>query len=124
MGRSSRLRNSKVGIEAGFGIRRATDTSTELRAQRFSGRVSGGAPSRVGGLGRELVGDADELDPRPDQYTFWSNRGESWKKNVGWRIDYHIATPKLAAAARATSIYKDKRFSDHAPLIVDYDYDL
>jgi len=64
------------------------------------------------------------LDPRPDQYTFWSNRGESWAKNIGWRIDYHIATPKLAAAARATSIYKDKRFSDHAPLIVDYDYDL
>jgi exodeoxyribonuclease-3 len=65
-----------------------------------------------------------KLDPRPEQYTWWSNRGESWKKNVGWRIDYHIATPKLAATAKATSIYKDRRFSDHAPLIVDYDYEL
>jgi exodeoxyribonuclease-3 len=64
------------------------------------------------------------LDPRPDQYTWWSNRGQAWKKNVGWRIDYHVATPRLAATARATSIYKDKRFSDHAPLIVDYDYPL
>ncbi|MEO7761065.1 MAG: exodeoxyribonuclease III [Casimicrobiaceae bacterium] len=63
------------------------------------------------------------VDPRPEQYTWWSSRGESWAKNVGWRIDYHIATPKLAATARATSIYKAQRFSDHAPLIIDYDYE-
>jgi exodeoxyribonuclease-3 len=64
------------------------------------------------------------LDPRPEQYTWWSNRGQSWAKNVGWRIDYQIATPGIAARARAASIYKAKRFSDHAPLIVDYDFDL
>ena len=64
------------------------------------------------------------VDPRPEQYTFWSNRGQSWAKNVGWRIDYHIATPGLAATAKSSSIYKDERFSDHAPLIVDYDYTL
>jgi exodeoxyribonuclease-3 len=62
-----------------------------------------------------------KLDPRPEQYTWWSNRGQAWAKNVGWRIDYHIATPGLAATARASAIYKDERFSDHAPLIVDYD---
>lgn len=65
-----------------------------------------------------------QLDERPDQYTWWSNRGQAWAKNVGWRIDYQIATPGIAAQARATSIYKDERFSDHAPLIIDYDFKL
>jgi len=55
-----------------------------------------------------------------DAYTWWSNRGQAWAKNVGWRIDYHVATPGLAAKASATSVYKDERFSDHAPLIVEY----
>jgi exodeoxyribonuclease-3 len=64
------------------------------------------------------------VDPRPEQYTWWSNRGEAWAKNVGWRIDYQIATPGIAATARAASIYKNRRFSDHAPLIVDYDFAL
>jgi exodeoxyribonuclease-3 len=75
----------------------------------------------------EEIGFVDvfrRLDPRPAQYTWWSNRGQSWAKNVGWRIDYQIATPGIAAKARAASIYKAKRFSDHAPLVVDYDVDL
>lgn len=58
-----------------------------------------------------------------DQYTWWSNRGQAWAKNVGWRIDYQIATPGIAALAKKVSIYKDERFSDHAPLTVDYDLD-
>ncbi len=53
-------------------------------------------------------------------YTWWSNRGQAWVKNVGWRIDYQIATPDFAEKAVATSVYKDERFSDHAPLIIDY----
>ena len=64
------------------------------------------------------------IDPRPEQYTWWSNRGQAWAKNVGWRIDYHIATPGMAAAAKRVAIYKDERFSDHAPLTIDYDYKL
>jgi exodeoxyribonuclease-3 len=60
------------------------------------------------------------LNQEPDQYTWWSNRGQAWAKNVGWRIDYHMLSPNLAGTAIATSIYKDERFSDHAPLIVDY----
>lgn len=64
------------------------------------------------------------VDPRPEQYTWWSNRGQSWAKNVGWRIDHQIATPGIAATARAAAIYKTRRFSDHAPLIIDYDYTL
>ena len=64
------------------------------------------------------------LDQRPEQYTWWSNRGDSWNKNVGWRLDYQIATPGIAATAKSASIYLDERFSDHAPLIIDYDFAL
>lgn len=53
-------------------------------------------------------------------YTWWSNRGGAYANNVGWRIDYQLATPAIAAMAREVSIYKGQRFSDHAPLIVDY----
>jgi exodeoxyribonuclease-3 len=53
-------------------------------------------------------------------YTWWSNRGQAWAKNVGWRIDYQIATPATAAKASEASIYKAQRFSDHAPLIIEY----
>jgi exodeoxyribonuclease-3 len=55
-----------------------------------------------------------------EAYTWWSNRGQAWAKNVGWRIDYQLATPGIAAKARTASVYKAERFSDHAPLIVDY----
>jgi len=65
-----------------------------------------------------------KLDPRPEQYTWWSNRGQAYAKNVGWRIDYHLATPKIAATAHICSIYKDEKFSDHAPLSIDYDFPL
>jgi exodeoxyribonuclease-3 len=54
-------------------------------------------------------------------YTWWSNRGQAWARNVGWRIDYQIATPGLAATAARAAIYKKRRFSDHAPLAIDYD---
>lgn len=59
-------------------------------------------------------------DATGDSYTWWSNRGQAWANNVGWRIDYQIATPGIAARARRAAIYKDGRFSDHAPLIIDY----
>ena len=55
-------------------------------------------------------------------YTWWSNRGQAYAKNVGWRIDYHLATPAMAALARTERIYKDEKFSDHAPLTVGYDF--
>ena len=55
-------------------------------------------------------------------YTWWSNRGQAWAKNVGWRLDYQIATPDIADTARTASVYKAERFSDHAPLTVDYDF--
>jgi len=59
-------------------------------------------------------------DATGESYTWWSNRGQAWAKNVGWRIDYQIATPGIAARAKRAAVYKDERFSDHAPLTVEY----
>ena len=56
-----------------------------------------------------------------ESYTWWSNRGQAYMNNVGWRLDYHLATGAIAQAARTASIYKDSRFSDHAPLTIAYD---
>lgn len=64
------------------------------------------------------------LNSESEQYTWWSNRGQAWTNNVGWRIDYQIATASIADKATQASIYKQERFSDHAPLIIDYDYQL
>ncbi len=55
-----------------------------------------------------------------DQYTWWSNRGRAYEKNVGWRIDYQVITHGLAPTVQHVDIYRDTRFSDHAPLIVEY----
>jgi exodeoxyribonuclease-3 len=64
------------------------------------------------------------VNQRTDEYTWWSNRGQAWANNVGWRIDYQVVTPGLRDRIRAARIYRDKRFSDHAPLIMDYDVQL
>jgi len=64
------------------------------------------------------------LNQEADQYTWWSNRGQAWANNVGWRIDYQVITPGLGGKVKAGSIYKTQRFSDHAPLIIDYDFDI
>jgi exodeoxyribonuclease III len=64
------------------------------------------------------------LDPRPEQYTWWSNRGNAYANNVGWRLDYQIATPGIAATAKKASIYLEEKFSDHAPLVIDYEFAL
>jgi exodeoxyribonuclease-3 len=63
-----------------------------------------------------------EINQAPDQYTWWSNRGQAWAKNVGWRIDYQVLSPHLAGSVGKARIYKTKRFSDHAPLLMDYDF--
>jgi exodeoxyribonuclease-3 len=101
----------------------------DLRNWRSNQKNSGFLPEERAWLTRvfEELGFVDvfrTLNDQPGQYTWWSNRGQAWKKNVGWRIDYQIATPAIAARARRASIYKAKRFSDHAPLTIDYDYPL
>ncbi len=101
----------------------------DLRNWRSNQKNSGFLPDERAWLTRvfDELGFVDvfrRLDPRPEQYTWWSNRGQAWEKNVGWRIDYQIATPGLAATARLAHIYTQRRFSDHAPLVIDYDFTL
>ncbi|MGH1539997.1 MAG: exodeoxyribonuclease III [Arenicella sp.] len=64
-----------------------------------------------------------EINQEEEQYTWWSNRGQAWANNTGWRIDYHMVTPGLKDKIIPGSdlIYKEERFSDHAPLIIEYD---
>ena len=64
------------------------------------------------------------LNKEEHQYTWWSNRGQAWANNTGWRIDYQVISPTLVPLLKSTSIYKDQRFSDHAPLIMTYNRDL
>ena len=71
-----------------------------------------------------LVDVFRSLNPHPEQYTWWSNRGQARAKNVGWRLDYHLATPAVAELAKAEHIYLEQRFSDHAPVMIDYDFTL
>ncbi|XAH24115.1 exodeoxyribonuclease III [Xylophilus sp. GW821-FHT01B05] len=66
---------------------------------------------------RQLQPDATDT-----AYTWWSNRGQAYAKNVGWRLDYQLATPSVAATARIAAVYKDIKFSDHAPLTIEYDF--
>ncbi|MES2218056.1 MAG: exodeoxyribonuclease III [Pseudomonadota bacterium] len=72
----------------------------------------------------EFVDAFRHINQEADQYTWWSNRGQAWAKNVGWRIDYQVVTPGLRQAVQSAAIYKDQRFSDHAPLIMEYDIEL
>ena len=101
----------------------------DLKNWRSNQKNSGFLPEERAWLSRvfDELGFVDvfrRIDPRPEQYTWWSNRGEAWAKNVGWRIDYQLATKGIAATAHTASIYKNRRFSDHAPLIIDYDFGL
>jgi exodeoxyribonuclease-3 len=64
------------------------------------------------------------VNQETEQYSWWSHRGKAWANNTGWRIDYQIITPGLADKVKQASIYKEQRFSDHAPVIIDYEYSL
>ena len=101
----------------------------DLKNWRGNQKNSGFLPEERAWMSKALdqLGLVDvfrKLNPHPEQYTWWSNRGQAWAKNVGWRLDYHLATPALAASARQEAIYLDQRFSDHAPLTIDYDFTL
>jgi exodeoxyribonuclease III len=98
----------------------------DLKNWKANQKNSGFLPEERAWLDR-LFGEVGYIDgfrsvvSEPDHYTWWSNRGQAWAKNVGWRIDYQILSPGLAGAVKKAHIYKDQRFSDHAPLIMDYD---
>lgn len=100
-------------------------TEKDLKNWRGNKKNSGFLPEERAWLTQLLdeVGFVDVfrwLHPELEAYTWWSNRGQAWAKDVGWRIDYQIATPQIAQLARAASIYREQRFSDHAPLTIDY----
>ncbi|SFK18755.1 exodeoxyribonuclease-3 [Nitrosomonas aestuarii] len=100
----------------------------DLKNWRANQKHSGFLPEERAWLTRvfDEIGYVDvfrQLNREPDHYTWWSNRGQAWAKNVGWRIDYQIATPQIANKAAGAMIYKGSRFSDHAPLIINYDED-
>jgi exodeoxyribonuclease III len=101
----------------------------DLKNWRSNQKNSGFTPEERAWMTR-LLGEAGLVDvyrqlqpgTTDDCYTWWSNRGQAYANNVGWRLDYHLATPALAAFARRESIYKEQRFSDHAPITVEYDW--
>ena len=97
----------------------------DLKNWRANQKHSGFTPEERAWMDRVIdeIGYVDAfrlVNPDPDQYTWWSNRGRAWEKNVGWRIDYQLVTPQLREHVRSVSIYKRERFSDHAPLAIDY----
>jgi len=101
----------------------------DLKNWRGNQKNSGFLPEERAWLDKlfDEVGYVDAfrlINQEPDQYTWWSNRGRAWEKNVGWRIDYQVITPDLRNKVLAAAIYTRKRFSDHAPLTMDYDYEL
>ncbi|BAL98006.1 exodeoxyribonuclease III [Rubrivivax gelatinosus] len=100
----------------------------DLKNWRGNQKNSGFLPEERAWMTRLLdTGVVDvfrRLNPNPEQYTWWSNRGQAWAKNVGWRLDYHLATPALAETARREQIFLAQRFSDHAPLTIDYEFTL
>ena len=100
-------------------------TEKDIRNWKGNQKNSGCLPHERAWLD-ELYGSAGYVDafrvvdPRDEQYTWWSNRGQAWAKNVGWRIDYQVISPGLRDKVQKAAIYKEQRFSDHAPLIMDY----
>lgn len=101
-------------------------TPKDLKNWRSNQKNSGFLPHEREWLTRVLAqGWTDAYrklhpDEEAGAYTWWSNRGQAWANNVGWRLDYQLLSPALAARVRKAGVYKDSRFSDHAPLIVDY----
>jgi exodeoxyribonuclease-3 len=103
----------------------------DLKNWKSNQKNSGFLPEERAWMGRVLneAGWVDVyrcLHPETTEacYTWWSNRGQAWAKNVGWRLDYQLATPSIASTAVSASVWKDSRFSDHAPLSIDFEYAL
>lgn len=104
-------------------------TKADIKNWRSNQKNSGFLPEERAWMDT-LIDDAGyvdafrELPQEEHEYSWWSNRGQAWANNTGWRIDYHMTTPGLRGKVTATDIYRDERFSDHAPVTIDYDYPL
>ena len=102
-------------------------TEADIRNWKQNQKNSGCLPEERAWLDQVFgdLGWADafrSIEQEPEQYTWWSNRGRAWDNNVGWRIDYQVVTPGLGSKVLRTAVYKNQRFSDHAPLTTDYDW--
>lgn len=105
-------------------------TELDLKNWKTNRRSEGFLPEErtwFGGIlgQRRLVDVVRKLHPdQPGPYSWWSWRGQSWNTDAGWRIDYHLASPGLAARAVSGGTDRDEtyeaRISDHAPVIVEY----
>ena len=100
---------------------RDAKADAELANEAADELLQGSGPTPRGG-GMVDVYRMLHPDTTGDAYTWWSNRGQAYAKNVGWRLDYHLATPAIGATARSAAIHKAQRFSDHAPLTIEYDW--
>jgi exodeoxyribonuclease-3 len=104
-------------------------TKADIRNWRGNLKNSGFLPEERAWLDH-LFGEQGWVDgfrvvnQSPDEYTWWSNRGQAWANNVGWRIDYQVISPGLRDRVRDAAIYRLRRFSDHAPLTLDYELEL
>ncbi|MEM7612603.1 MAG: exodeoxyribonuclease III [Pseudomonadota bacterium] len=104
-------------------------TKADIRNWRGNQKNSGFLPEERAWMD-ELTGRVGyvdafrELPQAEHEYSWWSNRGQAWANNTGWRIDYHMTTPGLQGKVLATDIYREQRFSDHAPVTIDYDFKL
>ncbi len=101
-------------------------TNADIRNWRGNKKNSGFLPEERAWLdtlfdGQGFVDTFRELPQEEHSYTWWSNRGQAWANNVGWRLDYQVSNSRLRGKVLRTEIYKEQRFSDHAPYIVDYD---
>ena len=103
----------------------------DLKNWKSNQKNSGFLPEERAWMTR-LLGEAKLVDvyrqlhpaATEEAYTWWSNRGQAYAKNVGWRLDYHLATRDMAVGARMVEIYKDQKFSDHAPITIGYDWNV
>lgn len=101
-------------------------TKKDIKNWRSNQKNSGFLPEERAWLDKlfDKVGYVDAfrvVNQNDDEYTWWSNRGQAWAKNVGWRIDYQVVTPGLKDCIKDAFVYREQRFSDHAPLVIDYD---
>lgn len=101
-------------------------TNADIRNWRGNKKNSGFLPEERAWLdtlfdGQGFVDSFREIEQEEHSYTWWSNRGQAWANNVGWRLDYQVMNPRLRGKVLRTEVYKEQRFSDHAPYIVDYD---
>jgi len=101
-------------------------TEKDIKNSKGNKKNSGFLPEERAWLTKlfDEVGFVDvfrKLHPELETYTWWSNRGQAWAKDVGWRLDYQAVTLSMAEKAHSTSVYQEQRFSDHAPMTVDYE---